>query len=824
MNNNIQVFQQQSTFEAEGEITYVNKDGTLTLRRMDHNGPDGTLHVQNNTGLPIRIGDWIVGVFVPTSSTSYQFADTFPLVKPPVDQHNITRIISFLLGRGREYWSKANSAYSLLEGIARSRTEARREVEGEVSPNNGANSTSARVTPETILTSASYAWHMDHNVGTLRLLHPSLDDGQTKRLLQWWYNNHIIRRLLLLGMTRVEVKSSPYNPLVTYQHLISNPYLLPSLPIEKADVLVKRLGLSHLTSEDRECGMVLRTVFNNQSKKGWSCTPSWFLSKKHPTFISMREKLLNQYGISIDTVPSRSAIPTSTDGSGLVPATSATPASLGDSIEAVYLRTTLRDEMLVYGYVVARLSLEGNDIESPEGKISGGPIFSHELKNEFEESNLDEYQHMALSMAMKGGISIITGGPGSGKTSTLKYLVELYNRYGVPYMLASFTGKAVARIREVIPEAKSPATLDRMCSSSSSFPPFKVLVVDEASMVTTELIARTLRVFGTGFAMVLVGDANQLPPIGWGSLLNQLLLSLVVPCTRLCNNHRVYNVEGEEDGIMANVSAIPSWRDGLPFPFHQTSNCCFIEGDELLVVDIIQHFSSQGYVPSDFKIITPFNAMLDRLNVACQLIWNGRNSKVSIGGRDWYLGDLVMCIENNYDAHIMNGEEGKIVEVGTTSFTVDFGFNRRITINAAGEKKYRRSDWDSEAEESAERHSEMTASDLDLSYALTVHKSQGSEYNFVIFVMPGGSRGSSSFLTRNLIYTGISRAKRGLYHIGDKMKSATAIGQPLPFRHEYLDLRLSKVLPVVCEKQEQVVLSSYNQLPSEYMDDEDPFF
>src|SRR4029077_19475854 len=237
--------------------------------------------------------------------------------------------------------------------------------------------------------------------------------------------------------------------------------------------------------------------------------------------------------------------------------------------------------------------------------------------------------------------------------------------YKIPYALCSFTGKAVTRIKEVVPKAKAfIATMHRMIASPMSVVKFNYLIIDECSMVTTELLYEFIDVFGTDFSIVLIGDANQLPPISWGSLFNEILLSRTVHKTILRINHRVYDVEGEVDGIIPNCERIANWRNGAAYGFVDANNVVLMPGPETQVMDLVTMFSKHGLKSSNIIVISPYNKYLDVFNKGVQAIYNGTKARITDPhGSTWHIDDRVMMMMNNYDVDVMNGETGVVTEI-----------------------------------------------------------------------------------------------------------------------------------------------------------------
>ena len=186
-------------------------------------------------------------------------------------------------------------------------------------------------------------------------------------------------------------------------------------------------------------------------------------------------------------------------------------------------------------YTSYAYEVETSIAELVKDLLTSPPIFiPSEIS--FTRNDLSQEQKDAVSMALNKNISVITGSGGSGKSSVIKEIVHNLEKNGIPYRVASFTGKAVARIREIT-EKKEPATLHMMIATNKSNKEkkssFSCLILDESSMITTQLLYEFRKQFPHKFKIIFVGDNNQLQPIGWGSLFEALIKTNIVPVTTL---------------------------------------------------------------------------------------------------------------------------------------------------------------------------------------------------------------------------------------------------------------------------------------------------
>lgn len=409
-------------------------------------------------------------------------------------------------------------------------------------------------------------------------------------------------------------------------------------------------------------------------------------------------------------------------------------------------------------------------------------------------------------------------------TTCIGQIVHNLELRGVSYAICSFTGKAVARIREVT-KKRNPATMHRLISNtrknqldkrSTQFEKdiplmeYEHVIIDEVSMVTTELLYDFIQAYPSIQRLTFVGDVNQLPPIGWGTLFEQILKSETVPTYKLTTNYRVYTADGERDGVILNANAIVTHDPVYPFEFVSTTNFSIIEGPIERVYDIIRGCFAGGVRSDQIVIISPFNRYLDTLNRTFQDIYNvGARNVVDSRGVRWMIGDRVMLTENDQEIGVYNGESGTVRDITQTAILIDFGesgcheflleptHNGRLNYGqGTANQYYRRGRAMDDAMDGDEGDidDERTVKRLLHAYALTVDKSQGSEWDFVIFFIPEFNTGS--FLNKNRIYTAITRSKRALWLVvSDQDSLNISAVKPSPFRCENLGKRLASKLP-----------------------------
>lgn len=432
---------------------------------------------------------------------------------------------------------------------------------------------------------------------------------------------------------------------------------------------------------------------------------------------------------------------------------------------------------------------------------------------------LEQEQHMqyaalqrkAIVMALSQGIMILTGGPGTGKTTTLNAIIALYEKEGYRVMITAPTGRAASRISDLT--GYDASTIHRMlaveydmsgkmCFQHNERNPLDcdVMIVDEMSMVDVLLFEHLLRALRLGCKVVLVGDCDQLPSVGAGNLLRDLIDSGTVPVVALKEIFR----QAQKSSIITNAHKIIQGQ--YPDLAKKNSDCFFFqrltpEPATALLLELISDRlpKAYGYSPmEDIQVITPSRKGVlgvTELNQRLQEILNppsDTRTEVKSAVYTFREGDKVMQIKNNYD--IIWHKDG---ETGTGIFNGDIGYltaiNRQtneVVANFEG------------------RCATYTLDQLDqleLAYAITVHKSQGSEFEAVIIPLLGGF---PKLYYRNLLYTAVTRARRLLIFIGSKniicqmvdnnrrMNRYTCLKDMLQQQHSQTNLESEPTIPL----------------------------
>ena len=324
----------------------------------------------------------------------------------------------------------------------------------------------------------SIDWRRGQRYPIMNELTPTISTRKLSKCLQWWYKRRVLRQLYLMGLTNKDIRHAYMDELELYQRCLTQPYTIVNLSMDKCHQIMSR---TRLTVTETECrtAVISRSVYNDLMKNGWIGTPVSMLDNRYKDLAAHLPSLQKDYNFMIDQA-------------------------------TIYLPFPHQVEEIV-----------GQELT----RIASQPVHPP-YSLSFIRRNLTTEQKEAIKGALTYPLSIITGCAGSGKTTIIREIVSNLDRIKASYMVTSFTGKAVCRLREVL-SRDDPATMDHFIVAGRAKPP-EYLIIDEVSMVTSHLLYRFGRRFGWKYNMILIEDVNQLPQIGWGnreSWSNQELLS-----------------------------------------------------------------------------------------------------------------------------------------------------------------------------------------------------------------------------------------------------------------------------------------------------------
>jgi DNA replication protein DnaC len=488
---------------------------------------------------PSRPGDAISGMCTTTADGKLIFIRE-PLVEPGSNEDTVkTSFIIALNGTGNFGKYRADKLYSFFE------SQVKQRIAMMPFDNHDMVHRNSDMLPKAVVEMISmYCFRFRSNEVTLApLLHSGLTEEQARTLLTWWYTQFSMRRLYLLGLTWTEINDSilrgwDINEL--YSQLIENPYIVETVPMEKANSIAARYELI-FSSELLMTAELIRFVDKQCESKGWSCYPLKLLYTTYSNLDSLLPICKKDFTCEI-------------------------------RFNSIYLKHQNETENILANFFE---------------KIPINETFCSEKT----KKTLCEEQITAVNNALNNNISIITGGAGTGKTTVIKSIAHEFDLRGTKFLIAAYTGKAVARIKEVFNGNIKPITLHMLINRGPNIlSRIDAIIIDEISMVPNQLLARVLlKLYDyntnenwisstnkrfTPIQIILVGDSSQLPPIDPGNLFKELLKS-PIPKTRLLVDHR----RNEDSVLKTNTQQFALKAAGLlqDINFQFGGNCLFYQ-------------------------------------------------------------------------------------------------------------------------------------------------------------------------------------------------------------------------------------------------------
>lgn len=524
-----------------------------------------------------------------------------------------------------------------------------------------------------------------------------------------------------------------------------NPYCLVNsetgINFEQADRIAIKLNFQ---SDDKiRIRAALAYVLSHNLNNGHTCLPKDKLIKTTAQFLALEDEMVS-YALE-EMLGENSLIGYEAEGNELVFST---------------------DMFQSESYIAARLKMM---MRFPAVQIQD--IDKHiEAIESFNRIEYAEMQKEAITQALSKGLLVLTGGPGTGKTTTLNAIIKILKDKGQKVLLCAPTGRAAQRMSKVTgEEAKTIHRLLEVAWNKNDIPEFKrneknmlkcdALVIDEVSMVDAKLFESVMKALPLGCRLILVGDSHQLPSVGAGNVLDDLISSEMIPVVQLTEIFR----QSMESLIVTNAHKIVNGE--LPELKRKDKDFFFLhsENKDIITQTVIELCSGRlsnayGYdTYKDIQILAPGrkgDLGVNELNNKLQFVINPKDSEkneLSSGKKILREGDKVMQIRNNYDLLWVkdNGETGEGIFNGEIGIIESINKRSRI-IKVRYDDKVASYDFD-------------FAVDLDLSYATTVHKSQGNEFEAVIMPLLDGA---PMLLYRNLLYTAVTRAKSLIIIVG----------------------------------------------------------
>jgi hypothetical protein len=669
-----------------------------------------------------------------------------------------------------------------------------------------------------------------------------------KNFLKLFNNEVLIRPLQLLGLNLDEIKLIHIPLDVAYKIIKGNPYRIPQIPLSKAQNIIEnhlRLEKDDIIPVNHEklkskslkslvCGHITRMVYENLQNRNWMCTPVSKILEKFEEYADLKEDLIKFYFCF-------------------------------EEFDSVYFEPIYRIER----NIAKKLSI----LVQKKDNVITEPIYPRKIPS--------EKQQIAIKGSLTKWLSLIHGGPGTGKTFVMSELIRTINVMKKKVLCLAFTGAATTRIRDTTKEndvfhlctiktINMAITMKNMIIDQK----FDYFIIDEISMVNSKLFSELITSFRTlDYKLILIGDINQLEPIGYGNLMAQILKTpinkyfldenfrsertIINICDNIINPERITN-QNNVNWLIPDIDYTfkignLSYLDSLISYYANKFEIDTTVSNEI-------NFNKFEIYRDKFTIISPYKKVVSEINTIFQKYFMSHITEyVEIDYKKFYLGDRVMKLINDRYIEVMNGELGKVIKItnnyivcifrnekstitpyiGKNKFTImrKFVKDANITFSAfkkVDDKRVEKTKEEikeeidklklqfkpiiedeklsSETKEAYNLYFELlneypkvlcsfdeqaeffNINNITLAYAVTTHKSQGSQYDNTIFFLNGNM---NSFVTINNVYTACSRAKEHLDIVTESLEILnSACLRKQRYVYDKLYQRINQSLPI----------------------------
>jgi len=387
-------------------------------------------------------------------------------------------------------------------------------------------------------------------------------------------------------------------------------------------------------------------------------------------------------------------------------------------------------------------------------------------------------------------------------TTIVREIYENLLRISRQTLICSFMGKAVSRVREVMGSDVNASTIHSAIiqiklarskaikEKNDKFAGPEHIIIDEASTLSSDLFHEFITAFFDVKYLTFVGDVNQLEPIQYGFPMKSIILARLFPVYYLSTNHRLYNSDGKINGVAVNALFIAERDDeASDFDFTENEDFIILNGNANTLISLLEELHRKEIPVQELVVITPYNRYLKNINNFLQILYNGNsNGIIDKFGNNWKIGDRIMLLQNCDSIKIYNGDEFIITNIKNIERILiiqkkyEYGTKEfQVFVDASIE-------YDEEGNVNI-----LTTNLFTLSYCITVDKSQGSEYNYVIYYIPmNDDIKDSCFLYRNRSYVAVSRTRKKCYLVGNYVLHLASCIRNSKYRHDNLTLRMVK--------------------------------